>query len=585
MRNLIWSGLVMAVLLSGCGWSGDATRPNDITPLTSITITAKYTTIAQGTSVKLTATGNYSGYFTHDISDQVVWSSNAPTMADFVTSANPNRVSGLAPGSAVLTATLGGVSGTFNLTVSPATISFLNISTATPTLPTGNTTQFAANGKFTDGSTQDITFDSNWSSSDTTVATISNAPDDSKGLTQAIAVGTTTITATFGGISKTEILTVTAPVLQSIAISPLNPSVLSLSKAAFTATGTYSDGTTPDITSQVAWKSSNTNVAPNPIAGVTQTATQGTTTITASLGTVVSNTTTLTVNGGNLVSFPALTNMTVVNGTSLPISVIGNFGTNTSRDITGALTWTVANQSIATVTTVSGNRVLINALSPGSTTIRATSPGPAGVAQTSSAILTVVTNPGLLTNGVTLTLNTQNLTAGTSTRITASASFNNNITQDVTANLVLTPNAPAIATAGSVGPNGTLLQGGIPLIIGQTTGSTTIAAKLIFGSNTVTLLNPPQVNVVARSLQSITIGVPTGVTVGNQVRFTVTANYNNATVDVTDIATWSIDDPNIALLADPQNQPGQVIGVSSGTTTLRATFGGLSAIPVTIKLP
>jgi hypothetical protein len=330
-------------------------------------------------------------------------------------------------------------------------------------------------------------------------------------------------------------------------------------------------------------------LAPNS-TGVAQTIAQGgPATITASLN-GVSGTTTLTVTGGNLVSFPALTNMTVVNGTSIPISVIGNFGTNTSRDITGVLTWTVANQSIATVTTISGNRVLINALTPGTTTITATSPGPNGVTQTSSAFLTV-TNPALLTNGFTITLNTQNLTAGisgnpgTSTRITATAAYSDNTTQDVTANLVLTSNAPAIASVGSVGPGGTFIQGGIPLIIGQTGGSTNIAAKLVFGSNTVNLLNPPQVNVVARSLQSITIGVPTtGVTVGNQVPFTVTANYNNATVDVTDIATWSIDNPNIAILADPQNQPGQVVGVSSGTFNLTATFNGQSQT-VAIKLP
>ena len=109
MRNLIWSGLVMAVLLSGCGWSGTASRPNTITPLTSITITAAYSTIAQGTSVKLTATGNYSGLFTRDISDQVTWSSNSntPAVANFTPNV-PNRVAGLAPGSAVLSATLGG---------------------------------------------------------------------------------------------------------------------------------------------------------------------------------------------------------------------------------------------------------------------------------------------------------------------------------------------------------------------------------------------------------------------------------------------------------------------------------------------
>jgi hypothetical protein len=415
-------------------------------------------------------------------------------------------------------------------------------------------------------------------------------------LAKTLAVGTTMVTATFGavngvgGVTASTLLTVTAPVLQSIAVTTPNTSVLSLSTVSFTATGTYSDGTTPDITSQVAWASSNTNAVPTPIAGVTRTAGQGTgITITATLG-AISGSTTLNVTGGNLASFPALTNMTVVNGTSVPISVTGTFGTNISRDITGALAWSVDNTNIATVTTVSGNRVLIKGLAPGSTTIWATSPGPAGVAQTSSATLTV-TNPALLTNGFTITLNTQNLTAGTSgnpgtgTRLTATAAFSDNTTQDVTANIVLTSNAPAIASVGSVGPGGTLVQGGIPAIIGQTVGTTSIAAKFNFGSLTVNLVNPIPVAVVARSLQSITIGVPaTGVAVGNQVPFTATATYNSGTIDVTDIATWSIDNPDIAVLADPQNQPGQVVGVSSGTTTLTATFNGQSQT-LAIKVP
>jgi hypothetical protein len=590
MRNLLWSGFLTALLLSGCGWSGSASRPNTFTPLTSITITATYSTIAQGTSVKLTATGNYSGLFTRDISDQVTWTSNAATVANFVnTTSSPSRVTGLTPGSAVLTASMGGVSASFNLTVSSATATGVTIAPVVPSVAQGLNQEFTATGTFSDSTTQDITFDATWSSSDTSVATLAYSDSDGKETATTLAVGTTTITATFEGFSDSTVLTVTAPVLQSIAISTPNniTSVLSLSTVTFTATGTYSNNTTKDITSQVTWNSSNTSVAPAPnSAGVTQTVTQGTTNIAASLGNISSTSTTLTVTGGNLANSPTLTNMTVVKGTSIPISVTGTFSNGTTRDITGALAWSVDNTNIATVTTVSGNRLLVNAVATGTTTIRATYPGSTGVAQTSSAPLTV-TNPALLTNGYTITLNTQDLTAGTSTRVTATASFNDNTTQDVTANIVLTSNSPTIASVGSVGPGGTFVQGGIPIILGQTAGKTDITAKLIFGNQTVNLVNPIQVTVsTPGTLQSITI-TPSGtqsLTSGNQVPFTATATYNSGPVDVTDIATWSIDDPNIAILADSQNQPGQVIGVGSGTTTLKATFGNQSQT-VTIKVP
>ena len=181
MRNLLWSGFLMALLLSGCGWSGTASRQNTLTPLTSITITAAYSTIAQGTSVKLTATGNYSGLFTRDISDQVTWTSNATTVANFVnTASSPGRVTGLTPGSAVLTASMGSVSATFTINVSSATATGVTIAPVAPSVAQGVNQEFTATGTFSDSTTQDITFDAAWSSSDTSVATLSYSDSDGK---------------------------------------------------------------------------------------------------------------------------------------------------------------------------------------------------------------------------------------------------------------------------------------------------------------------------------------------------------------------------------------------------------------------
>ena len=578
MRNLIWSGFVMAVLLSGCGWSGTASRPNTFTPLTSITITAAYTTIAQGTSVKLTATGNYSGLFSRDISDQVTWTSKATNVASFASPTNP-RVSGVAPGGAVLTATFpGGVSGSFNLTVSSATLSFLNVSTAATSLAVGQSEQLYAKGTFSDSTVQDITFDSGWTTSNDTVASVVNTAGDSKGQVTANAIGTATITATLGAISGATALTVTAPVLESIAVTtPIttatkpNPSVLSLSTVTFTATGTYSDGTTPDITSQVTWTSSNPNVAPNPDStGVTQAAIQGTTNITASLN-GITGTTILNVTGGNLVSFSLPTSLSVVNGTSAPITVTGTFSNGTSRDITGLLNWSVASTTPnrATLTGPTGNRLLVNAAAAGTTTITAKSPS-----QTASTTLSV-TSPAI--SSISVPQASLNLTAGTSGRLTATAYFSDGTSQDVTANATWTSNASTVAAIGAVGPTGVQIGG-------VTAGSTTI--NVTFGG--LTLRIPIPVTVTARTLQSIAVS-PSGtqsLTSGQQTIFTATATYSGGfTQDVTADTTWATGDANIAILPDSQHQPGQVIGVGSGTTSLTATFGNLPQATVTINVP
>ncbi len=63
----------------------------------------------------------------------------------------------------------------------------------------------------------------------------------------------------------------------------------------FTATGSYPDGTTSDVTSTVAWSSSNTAVATINSAGLAQGGTSGTANITATLGGIASSPFALTV--------------------------------------------------------------------------------------------------------------------------------------------------------------------------------------------------------------------------------------------------------------------------------------------------
>ena len=52
-----------------------------------------------------------------------------------------------------------------------------------------------------------------------------------------------------------------APTLNSIAVTPANPTIQAGGTQQFTATGTYSDGSTQNITSQVTWASATTTVA------------------------------------------------------------------------------------------------------------------------------------------------------------------------------------------------------------------------------------------------------------------------------------------------------------------------------------
>lgn len=570
MINLFCSAVFMLLLLSGCGWSGTPTRENDITPLTSISISADLPTIAKHTSTRLKVEGNFSGLFTRDITDQVVWTSDKPLVAGFVSASGPNRVTGLSPGTAVLTATMGGVSSPFTLNVSDVDVTALTITPADPTIAKGLSTQLAVRGTF-GGTTQDLTFDAGWASSAPDVAAVSDVPA-SKGFVSAIAGGTATITATFGGFSGTVLLTVTEPVLQSITVTPANPSILTLSGGTFQATGHYSDGTDPDITGQVAWSSSQPGIATISADGTAKTLTQGITTISAALGSV-SGTSDLKATGGTLTGFTVAPVTTVlVKDTVVRMKATGTFSNGSTRDITGAVTWTPANASVATVTTPGGNLAWLNALAvtpattitaisgtltPFATTLTVTAPQPVSLA--------IFTASPELTAGP--------LTAGTSARFTVSATFSDGTIQDVTTLSAWTSSDPAIATVGTSG----LAAGRVTGVIA---GITTIRATYTNNGRMVSIPVPASVTVRSRTLQSLAISpVTSSVSAGNQVQFTALASYGDGTTkDVTEDATWTIDKPNVAILADGQNQPGQVVAVDGGSATLTASFGGKTPI-------
>jgi FG-GAP-like repeat/Bacterial Ig-like domain (group 2)/FG-GAP repeat len=84
------------------------------------------------------------------------------------------------------------------------TLQSISVSPQNSAVSVGQTQQFTATGKYSDGSTQSLT-SVTWSSNTATVGTIS-----SSGLAMGVAAGTTTIGASSGGISGSTMLTVNA---------------------------------------------------------------------------------------------------------------------------------------------------------------------------------------------------------------------------------------------------------------------------------------------------------------------------------------------------------------------------------------
>jgi hypothetical protein len=145
----------------------------------------------------------------------------------------------------------------------------------------GTNLQFIATGTYSDASTADVTASATWTSATTSVATIG-----ATGLAHAAGQGTSVTKATIGAINGSTTLTVTPPILTSIAVTPASPTVAPGNDRQFTATGTYSDGTTGNLTGSVTWFSSKTALATISVGGLAHAVSKGTTTIRATFGAI-----------------------------------------------------------------------------------------------------------------------------------------------------------------------------------------------------------------------------------------------------------------------------------------------------------
>jgi hypothetical protein len=250
----------------------------------------------------------------------------------------------------------------------------MTVTPVNPSVASGLTTQLAATGTFVDNTTQDLTFDATWTADASGFASVSDVAA-SKGLAKGLAVGVATITATFGGTPGTMQLNVTAPVLQSIAVTPANTSIAGFSKTAqFTATGTFSAGVPQDITSSVTWASSQPGIATIATSGVATglatTVAEGTTSISATVGSVTGRTnltvTALVLNPNGLQITP-VSPISLGFGATQQLTVTAAFTNGTTQNVSASSAWISSVPTVATVSTTG----LVTGITAGSTTITA----------------------------------------------------------------------------------------------------------------------------------------------------------------------------------------------------------------------
>lgn len=333
--------------------------------LENITIAPASLAMISGTTQQLTATGYYTDLSTQNITGSVAWSSNNSAIAGVDSS---GRVSAIAAGSTVIRAASGAVSADVNVNVTTATLQSITISPVNPTKPKGRTQQFTATGSYDNGQNYNITNSVTWTSFTPAAVSIGSTT----GLATAAGEGSSTITASLGAVtSNTATMTVTAPVVDSVSVTPANLSLAKGLTQQFNVNGTYSDGTVLNLNNTAVWSSLNAIFASVNATGLVTAANTGTATIQAVYNSLIGQ-------AAVTVTPPQLTTLvispagsTVERGNTLQLTAMGSYTDSTTQNLSNTVAWSSSNPAVATIN-ASG---LVTTFTAGSTTITAAKDG------------------------------------------------------------------------------------------------------------------------------------------------------------------------------------------------------------------
>ena len=491
-----------------------------------------------------------------DVTSYAAWTSSSPSVA----TVSGGKITGVAAGTATITATYNGYKVTTTVTVNNVMGYGLVMSKSTLSVQAESTASLAVyyvtytNGVET--SRTDVTSSATWKSSYTSILTVSG------GVVTGVSAGQAVVTATYRSYSKSCTVTVTEkPVTYTYALQvKLADSSIDVGKTT-TATATfitYADGvqsSSKDVTSSATWSSGTSAVAS--VSGGTVTGKASGTSILKATYNGYTGSETVTVNDVLTYGLElSVTSATISVGNTKTIAanyITFTNGTRTSsKTVTSSASWSSSNSAVASV---SGGSVTAKA--NGSATITATYNG-----YSATATVTVEDD---ITYDYQLSPTSTSVVNGRTTKMTAvRRTFTNGAQtngEDYSSNFTWTSSNTSVATVGSNG-----------VITGVGTGTATITAK--YGGTTLT----GTVTVTPNYAYELVLN-KTSINMGKGRTETLIATYKTyadgvleSSKDVTSSATWSSSSSSVAGVSG-----GTVTANGAGTATITATYSGKSA--------
>ncbi|HXU80444.1 MAG TPA: Ig-like domain-containing protein [Polyangia bacterium] len=537
------------------GFSGRAMLTVTGAMLTGLTLSPPDLTVPLGMKASFTATGIFSDGSKQDLTGQATWMSSDPGIA----SVSGGVVAGLRPGTVAVLASFQNVLAKASVTVTTAKLASLQISPSGPTLPVSGAQQFTAIAIFSDGTRSDVTTQAGWSSSNERVIGFRMPVGFAVAQTPGVAV----VTASFSGLSASTMVTVARAPLVSIRVNPASATTPVGTSQAFTATGVFADGTSSDVTSSVAWSSTDEKIATVSNApgsqGVATGLSAGGVGITATFG-GVTGTAKLAVTETKVISL-SITPKNVTLGVMAvqQLTATATFSDGTSKDVTDSATWMSGDPSIADVSNSPGSAGQVIGLRIGGTAVVASYGGLADkipVTVTSAVLTSLDISPPAL-----------NLVVGQGSRLTAFGRYSDGNVLDVTDQVTWTSDDPMVATVTNIVSPGfvTGVGAGTTAVRAQLAGQEAKVGVTVTGGGTMG--------------QQLSVSpVLASARVGQAVQFGATLiRADGTSMNVTGMATWSSSNPMVATLGGMG--PGgrsRATCLAEGTTTISATYMGLS---------
>jgi uncharacterized protein YjdB len=523
-------------------------RSISVKALTSLNISPTSVTLALTSSEQLSVTAKYTDNSNETLNNLVIWSSSDSSVASVSIT---GEVLALSVGTISITANLGAVSASLSVTVTPATLELIVLSSPMTQIASGLTSAFFAKGIYSDGTEQNLSDQVFWSVSDSSIATINSET----GLLTALQPGNLSVIANKEGQTRSLDITVSPVSLTSIAITPSYISLAKGSSEPINVTANFTDNTKQDVSSQVDWVNSNGQIAIIEDNSSTVLAlSEGSTTISARLLDKYADLS-ITVTNAKLVSI-ALNpvNASIPLGQSQQYYAQGTFTDGTVQDLTSEVTWISSNEGQAFINNIDSLAGLAESNALGSTKITAA----LGDIQQD----TLLTIGNAVLGSIQIQPVNQVVAKGTNVKIKALGYFTDGSLIDLTSKVIWSASSSAFVDVLSAS-NGTVLS--------LNEGSALISAAIdgVVGLGNITVTDA--------TLQSLSISatqttVPRGIT----QLLVATGTYSDmSTRNLNHQVNWQSDDILKATISN-NTEPGLLRAISPGQLSISVSLGLVS---------